>query len=94
MRLADLRRLAVRKQLNIRFRLRNGMEGVVNRDGVAQVPGLTSAPDFSLEDELEAAGEFTIEPAAGPPSALPRAEMAQMAAASPVAAAAHDHDDE
>ena len=95
MRLADVRRLAVRKQLNIAFRLRNGLECVVNRDGVAQVPGLNSVPDFNLEEELAAAGDFRIEPAPpGQPRAISRDEMMQMTAASPVAATSHDHEDE
>jgi hypothetical protein len=94
-RLADLRRLAVRKQLSISFRLRNGLECVVNRDGVAQVPGLNTVPDFNLEDELAAAGDFRIEPAPpGQPGSIARAEMMQMAAASPLAAASHEHEDE
>jgi hypothetical protein len=94
-RLADLRRLAVKKQLKIHFRLRNGMECVVNTDGVALIPELRGIPDFQLEDELAAAGEFLVEPAApAPPKKVGRDEMVTMAAASPVAAAAHDHDDE
>jgi hypothetical protein len=93
--LADLRRLAVKKHLKIHFRLRNGMECVVNSEGVAQIPELRAIPDFHLEDELSAAGEFLVEPPApAPPKKLGRDEMISMAAASPVAAAAHDHDDE
>ena len=63
MKLADLRRFSVRKQFQIFFRLRNGMECVVTDRGVAQVPGLKGVPDFNLEDELAAAAEFRIEPA-------------------------------
>lgn len=95
MKLADLRRLAIRKDLKIHFRLRNGLECVVNRDGVAQVPELRSAPDFNLEDELGAASDFLLEPPApGQARKIQRAEMLSMAAATPLAAAAHDHDDE
>ena len=95
MKLADLKRLAVKKHLKIHFRLRNGMECIVNEDGVARVPALKAIPDFNVEDELAAAGEFLIEPA--PPAAprtVPRAEMMTIAADSPGAAAHHDHDDE
>lgn len=94
MTLADLRRLSVRKQLKIHFRLRNGMECVINEQGVAQAPALKSVPDFSFEEELASAGEFLVEPLSGQPRKVQREELAAMAAASPAAAAAHDHEDE
>ncbi len=95
MTLADLRRLAIRKQTKIHFRLRNGMECIVNEEGIAQVPALRAIPDFNLEDELGAAGEFLIEPALPPPPRKgPRAQMESLSAASPTAAVHHDHDDE
>jgi hypothetical protein len=94
MRLADLRRLTIRKHVKIHFRMRNGMECIVNEDGVAQVPALKGIPDFNLEEELAAAGEFLLDP---PPPArprnLPRAEVVSMTA--PTAATpAHEHEDE
>ena len=95
MKLLDLRRIALRVQAKIHFRLRNGMECIVNEHGVAQVPGLHAKPEFTLEEELAEAGEFLVEPP--PPKAprkLRRTEVEAMAAAAPVAAAAHDHDDE
>ncbi len=95
MKLADLRRLAVKKHLKIHFRLRNGMECVINPEGVAQIPELRGIPDFQLEDELASADDFLVEaPAPAPAKKVGRNEMMAMAAASPVAAAAHDHDDE
>ena len=54
MKLADLRKLSIRKQLKIRFRLPNGMECVVTEQGLAQVPALRRVPDFNLEQELAA----------------------------------------
>jgi hypothetical protein len=100
MTLADLRRLAVRQQFRIHFRLRNGMECVVTDHGVAHVPNLNSRADFNLEEELAAAAEFLLEPAAPPdkknparPRTVQREELAKLAAAPP-AAAAPDHDDE
>jgi len=93
MKLAALRRLSVREQAKIHFRLSNGMECVVNEQGVAQVPELRAKPAFDLEEELAAAGEFLLEPAGPRPSRkLARAEMESLAAAP--TAAAHDHDDE
>lgn len=95
MKLADLKRLAIKKQLKIHFRLRNGLECVVNQEGVATMPELRAIPDFNLEEELGHAGEFLIEPAApAQPRKADRAEMAALAADSPAAAVPHDHDDE
>ena len=99
MTLADLRRLAVRKQLDIHFRLSGGLECVVTRQGVARVPDLKRVPDFNLEEELARAGEFLVEPAApakgGKAAAGPvgRAELEAMAAASGAGAVpAHDEE--
>jgi hypothetical protein len=95
MKLQDLRKLAIREQAKIHFRLSNGMECVVNEQGVAQVPALRSKPEFNLEQEAAGAGEFLFEPLPPkPPRKLRRAEIEAMADAAPAAAAAHDHDDE
>jgi hypothetical protein len=95
MKLADLRRLAIKKQLKIHFRLRNGMECVVNEDGIAQVPALRAVPDFNLEEELAAAGDFLVEPKApGQAKAASRAELASLTSAAQAAAPHLDHDDE
>ncbi|HUP03260.1 MAG TPA: hypothetical protein VMU19_04690 [Bryobacteraceae bacterium] len=63
MKLADLRRLSIRREFQIRFKLRNGMECVVDQRGVARVTGLNGIPDFNLEAELAAASEFVLDPA-------------------------------
>jgi hypothetical protein len=95
MTLADLRRLAIKKKWKVHFRLKNGMECVMNEQGIATVPALKSVPDFNLEEELSSASEFLLEPAPPAPSrTVQRAEMTSLAAASPTAAAAHDHDDD
>ena len=82
MRLADLRRLAIRRQVRIRFPMRSGMECVITEQGVAQAPGLDRTPDFNFEQELAAAGEFLLEPVSSkgrPPSgAIRRAELEEM----------------
>jgi hypothetical protein len=62
MTLADLRKFAIRKQIRIRFPLKNGMECVINERGVAQVPALKAPPEFNLEDELSGASTFVMEP--------------------------------
>jgi hypothetical protein len=88
MKLADVRRLTIRKQSRIRFRLANGMECVVTEHGVAQVPGLNDIPDFNLENELASASEFVLEPvepaeskAKPKPRTLSRDELAGMVTA-------------
>jgi len=101
MTLLDLRKLAIKKQQRIRFRLRNGMDCVMNEVGVARVPGLDRVPDFDLEQELAAATVFVVEPVdatqknAPKPVTMGREAMAVLVSASPAAAAHHDdHDDE
>jgi hypothetical protein len=101
MKLLDLRKLAIKKQQRIRFRLKNGMECVMNEVGVAQVPGLDRVPDFNLEQELEAASVFVLEPLdtgaknAPKPRTVAREEMLALVSAAPAAAHHHDeHDDE
>jgi hypothetical protein len=62
MKLADLRRFAIRRQTRIRFRLRNGMECVITEHGVAQVAALKGVPEFNLEEELASAASFLLDP--------------------------------
>jgi hypothetical protein len=103
MKLADLRKVAIRRQFRIRFRLQNGLECVVTEHGIAHVPGLKAKPDFSLEQQLEAAQEFLLEPAIrtdpkrpAKPQSLQREELAAMASSGTAAAGAHpaEHEDE
>jgi len=105
MKLAELRKLSIRKQSKIHFRLRNGMECIVSEHGIAEVPALKGVPDFNLEEELAAAGEFLLEPAAAPdkksdkknqakPRTITRTELAGMAAAAASPGTAPEHDDE
>ena len=100
MKLAELRKLSIRRQSRIRFRIRDGMECVISEHGVAQVPGLNRIPDFNLEEELAAAGEFHLEAVtlagqkhAPAPQILSRDQLAALASANP-AAAAVEHEDE
>jgi hypothetical protein len=102
MKLADLRKVTVKKRLRIRFSLSNGMECIVNEHGIAQVPALRAVPAFNLEDELVGAQAFVVEPAdagekdKGKPKArsYTRQQMAALATAGAGAEAAHDeHED-
>jgi hypothetical protein len=101
MKLIDVRKLAIKKQQKIRFGLRNGMDCVMDERGVALVPQLNRLPDFNLEQELEFATVFVLEPLdagqknAPKPVTLPRTEFAALVNAAPAAANHHDdHDDE
>ena len=101
MKLADLRKLAIRKQIRIRFPLRNGMECVVNERGVAQVPALNAPPEFNLEEELAGAGTFVLEPVTLPgakgspkPANIGRAELSSMTEQGTAAPAHDEHEDE
>ncbi len=102
MKLADLRKVTVKKHLRVRFALSNGMECVVNEHGVAQVPALRAVPTFSLEEELNGAQAFVVEaPDSGgkdknkpKPRSYTRDEMTAFAiAGSGAEAAPDDHDD-
>lgn len=100
MTLQDLRKLAIKQRLEIRFPLKNGRECVVTHTGLAQVPGLHGPPDFNLEEELSAASEFLVDSLAqtdkkGVPARrkLTAAELLAMAVV-PAGAAAAGHDEE
>ena len=100
MKLADLRKLSIRKNLKIRFQLPNGMECVITEHGVAQIPALRRAPEFNLEQELGAISDFVLEPVAGrdqkqpapPPRAVGREELASMVSSGPAASGDHEED--
>ena len=99
MKLADLRKLSVKKQFRIRFVLPNGMECVVNEHGLAQVPALRAIPDFNLEEALAEVGRFSLEAlAADPkkdvrPQILSRDQLAAMVSDGGPEVAHEDHDE-
>jgi hypothetical protein len=99
MKLGDLRKFAIRKQTRIRFSLTNGLECVVNEQGVAQVPALTRIPDFNLEQELAGVQSFHLDALSADPKvpiktrSVRRDELAALTDGAP-AVEVHDHDDE
>jgi hypothetical protein len=99
MKLADLRKLSIRKQLRIRFELRNGMECVITEHGLAQVPALHRVPDFNLEEELGSVSQFVLEPvradvkSGAKPTPIGSAELSAMLTSSPLAAAREHEED-
>lgn len=98
MKLADLRKLSIRKQLKIRFQLTNGLECVITEHGIAQVPALRRVPDFNLESELASVSQFVLEPvrsdskAPVKPATVSLAELTGMLA--PAGASASDHEED
>ncbi len=96
MKLSDLRKVTVKKNLRLRFRLPNGLECVVNEHGIAQVPGLHSVPDFNLEKALDGVNEFILEtnPPGNPPQTIDRQELEALTApASAGSRPSEDRDD-
>jgi hypothetical protein len=101
MKLADLRKLAIRKQTRIHFPLRNGMECVINEKGVAQVPALNGPPDFNLEEEFAGVASFALEAVTLPGAksasrqSIGREELARLTHEGSLPAGSHDeHEDE
>ena len=98
MKLADLRKLSIRKNLKIRFQLSNGLECVVTERGLAQIPSLAHTADFNVEQELATVSRFLIEPAVVSkktpvaPRAVDVQELTAMLGSSPAAAAEHEEE--
>ncbi len=93
MKLDDLRRLSIRGRMKIHFRLQNGMECMVNEQGVAQVPGWRGKPDVNLEQELSAAAEFLFDPLPpATPRKVGRQELLSLTTAGSAAAPEHEEE--
>jgi hypothetical protein len=60
MRLAELRKLAVRQRLEIRFTLSQGLECLLDSHGVVRIPALRATPAFNVEQELALAPWFRL----------------------------------
>jgi hypothetical protein len=99
MTLTDIRKLAIKKRLKIRFSLpKNSMDCVITETGVASVPELKAPPDFNLEEQTAQVQQFRLEPSGekARPQTVNRQELEAMIAAlsgAGAAAAAADHDD-
>jgi len=94
MTLNDLRKYSIRQQGQIRYRLSNGMECVVDAQGIARVPGLRAIPDFNLETELASAAEFTLELGQASPKRLTRQDLEQLTQGGKATANASHEEDE
>ena len=99
MKLADLRRVTIKTNARIRFPLSNGMECVLNEQGIAQIPAQRAALGLNLEEELARAAQFTLEPAASPdkiksrPQILNREQLAALIGSKSAAAHADEHEE-
>ncbi|MBK5291158.1 MAG: hypothetical protein JJE04_05720 [Acidobacteriia bacterium] len=97
MNLSDLRKLAIRRQICIRFALPNQMECVVDHQGTARVPGLKAPPQFNLEQDLSSASDFVLEPVVPTKTnaveKLTRAQLEQLFAGHQGVTHEDDHED-
>ena len=97
MKLSDVRKMAIRQQTRVRFRLSDGQQCVIDEHGIARVPGIRDVPQLNLETEFASISEAQLESAV--PLAKPglrtvkRAELEKLVTAQPAAEAADDHDE-
>jgi hypothetical protein len=91
MKLSDARRVAIRGQLSLRFALSSGLECVVDRHGIARVPGIAGPTALNIEDEFAAAQRFVVQTEGGAPREIPRAALEELAQARQLATQAPDH---
>ena len=63
MKLNDVRRMTVRRQVRVSFVLSGGAQCVIDEHGLGKVPALQGPPEFSMEEEFGRAMEFVLEPA-------------------------------
>ena len=85
MKLGDLRRLTVRNSIQVRFRVAEEEECVVDGEGICRIPNIDGARDINLEEEFARAGEFVLEPigqadrrASNKPRSLNRQQLAEL----------------
>ncbi len=60
MTLAELKKLAIRKQMRIRFAV-DSAEALIDEHGIARVPSLRSVPGFNLDEVLATVTQFKVE---------------------------------
>lgn len=60
--LSDLRRYAILNRIPITYLDQSGRKARVNRKGIVEIPGITGAPPYNVEEVLAAAQEFVLEP--------------------------------
>ncbi|MBL8215503.1 MAG: hypothetical protein JNK87_32580 [Bryobacterales bacterium] len=60
MTLAELKKLAIRKQMRIRFVV-DSAEAFIDEHGIARVPSLRNVPSFNLDEALGSVTQFKVE---------------------------------
>lgn len=60
MKLAELKKLAIRKQMRIRFAV-DSAEALIDEHGIARVPSLRNVPAFNLDEVLGSVTQFKVE---------------------------------
>jgi predicted FMN-binding regulatory protein PaiB len=60
MTLAELKKLAIRRQVRIRFAVES-TEALIDEHGIAKVPGLQNVPTFNLDHALGTVAQFRLE---------------------------------
>ena len=99
MKLADLRRVAIKNGVRFRFPISNGMECLVNEHGIAEIPALKRVPDFDLETERARAPQYTretveaLEKNKKRPQVFNREQFAALVTPKTAEAAHDDHDE-
>ncbi len=96
MKLTDVRKMAIRQQTRVSFRLANSLECVVDEHGIARIAGIRDAPPFNLEEELSGVGEFRLEKLEAikvAPRTVTRIELEKLTSSRPAAADDEDHDE-
>lgn len=61
MKLLGLRRVAIKRGVRIRFTLPNGLECLVDDQGVVRIPSLTAPPDFNLDEACAGVDRLVVE---------------------------------
>ncbi|MBL8230179.1 MAG: hypothetical protein JNL98_16945 [Bryobacterales bacterium] len=99
MKLAEIRRVAIRRQVRVHFRLPNGLECTITEGGLVKIPELRTVPDFNVETVLPSVDTFRLEPVTAEANrsrqqSVSVAELEKMVAATaPGASQAADHDE-
>ena len=78
MKLRDLRGLAVRGSLEIRFRISEARECIVDRDGVCRLTDAADVSDLNLEEQFAQAEEFVVDPETSRPRSIDRQRLAEL----------------
>ena len=92
MTLTEARRYAVSKKTRIEFSTASGLDCIIDEHGIARVPELKAAPDFTMTNEFDNATTFVLVRGAQRET-VSRQQLSDMAGPSKAANHAHDEDE-